>query len=260
MAKQVQKNKKNTQKASTSVKKVDVKAKSSVRPKKEIKPVVDDAAVDAFIMEVDDEVKNDNFKAFFNKYGLFIILFVAIVLSATVSFETIKNWRNNQFKAKTDTYLAANSASTPEQTLAALEKVASGNYGIYSELARIQIADVLFDEGKDEDALNMLESLAANDELNPRVRNLASVKLAARKVDTASFSEIEVLLTPVIASDDAWAPIAKEYLALSAIQDGQGEKARELYQEILQDSRTSDEFRTRIQDMMSAISDITPER
>ena len=183
-------------------------------------------------------------------------MFVVLVLSATVSFETIKNWRDNQFKARTDTYLAANSASTLEDTLNALEKIASGNYGIYSELARIQIADVLFDMNKDEDAFNMLGALASNDELNPRVRNLAALKLAARKVDTATFDEIEALLLPVIAADDSWTPIAKEYLAMAAIKDGQIDKARDLYQQILQDSRTSDEFRTRIQDMSTSISDM----
>ena len=110
--------------------------------------------------------------------------------------------------------------------------------------------------GKDEDAFNMLGALASNDELNPRVRNLAALKLAARKVDTATFDEIEALLLPVIAADDSWTPIAKEYLAMAAIKDGQIDKARDLYQQILQDSRTSDEFRTRIQDMSTSISDM----
>lgn len=255
MAKELKKNTKKTTKP-VAKRKAPATKTPAVEIKKTPTPVVDDAAVDAFIMEVDEEVKNDNMKVFFQKYGLFIILFVVLVLSATVSFETIKSWRDNQFKAKTDTYLAANSASTLEDTLNALEKIASGNYGIYSELARIQIADVLFDMNKDEDAFNMLGALASNDELNPRVRNLAALKLAARKVDTATFDEIEALLLPVIAADDSWTPIAKEYLAMAAIKDGQIEKARDLYQQILQDSRTSDEFRTRIQDMSTSISDM----
>ena len=241
------------------VKKAPVKTVQKTKKeqiKQEYKPSVDDAAVDAFIMEVDEEVKNDSMKEFFKKYGLFIILFVVLVLSATVSFETIKNWRENHFRAKTDTYLAANSTATSEEMLSALEKIAAGNNGIYSELARIQITDVLFEQGKNDDAIKMLEVLASNDELNPRIKNLAAVKLAARKVDTAEFSEIETLLTPVITSDDSWTPIAKEYLALSAIKDGNIEKARELYQQILQDSRISDDFRTRIQDMVTTLSDM----
>ncbi len=224
--------------------------------KKQQRPVLDDAAVDAFIMEVDDEVKSDRLKAFFQKYGLFVVLSMVLILSAALSFETIKNWRENQFINKTNAYIASNMAKTPQETLTALEKIAAGNYGIYSELARIQIAEVLFDMDKTEDAMNMLQSIASNDELNQMVRNMAAVKLAARKVDTASFAEIEDLLTPVIAAEDSWSPIAKEYLALAAIEADNTQKARELYEQILQDGQISDDFRARVQDMLTALSDM----
>ena len=222
-------------------------------PKKS--PIVDDAVTDAFIMEVDEEVKNDNLRDFFKKYGLFVVLFVALVLSATVSFEKIKNWRENQFRAKTDTYIAANLAQTNQDMITALEKIALGNNGIYSELAHIQIAELLFEENKQEEALNMLQTLVDNDELNPRIRNLAAIKLASHKVDTAPFTEIESLLSPAITADDSWSPIAKDFLALSAIQNGDKEKARAIYQELLQDGRLSDETKNRVQDMLTTLSD-----
>ena len=95
--------------------------------------------------------------------------------------------------------------------IVALEKIAAGNHGIYSELARIQISDILLEQGKTQDALNMLQSLFDNDELSPRIRNLAAIKLASQKVDTAPFSEIQTLLRPVIDADDSWTPIAKEF-------------------------------------------------
>ncbi len=227
---------------------------STVKTKKTA--AYDEAMADAFIMEVDDEVKNDNLKAFWKKYGLFIVLFVILVLSITVSFETIKNWRENQFRKQTDTYIAANLDQNPQQMMAALEKIAAGDHGIYSELARIQISDLLLEQNKIDDALKMLQSIVDNDELNPRIRNLAAIKLAAQEIDTAPFAEIETLLKPVVAADDSWAPIAKEYMALSAIQSGDHETARNLYQELLQDSRISDDFRNRVQDMLTALSDI----
>lgn len=234
-----------------------VKEEVKPAPKKVLKtPAYDDKMADAFIMEVDEEVKNDNLKVFWKKYGLFVVLFVVLVLSATVSFETIRNWRNTQLQAKTDNYLAATYAENPEAMLSALEKIAAGNNGIYSEIARIQMTDILFDLGKTEDAMNMLVAMSENDELNPRIRNLASIKLATHKIDTADFEEVEVLLTPSIDAGDSWTPIAKEYLALSAIQNGMTDKAREIYQSLLNDGNISDEFRNRIQDMLSALSDM----
>jgi len=216
----------------------------------------DERMADAFIMEVDEEVKNDNLKAFWKKYGLFVVLCVALVLSATVSFETIKNWRENQFRAKTDNYIAANYGKSAEDMIVALEKIAAGNNGIYSELARIQIADLLFDTGQDENATTMLQTLATNDELNPRIRNLAAIKLVAHKIDTAPRSEIEALLNPIIAENDSWSPIAQEYLALAAINEGDVETARGIYQTLLQNNNLSQDFRNRIQDMLTTLSDL----
>lgn len=219
-------------------------------------PAYDDDMTDAFIMEVDDEVKSDNLKAFFNKYGLYIISCVVLILFATVSFDQIKNWRDNQFKAKTAEYIAANYAPSTQEKINVLEKIAAGGHGIYSELARIQIADLLFEQEKNEDAMNMLELIVTNDELDPRIRNLAAVKLAAAKLDTASFEEIKTLLSPVIDEDDSWAPVAQEYLALAAIKNNNFEQAKQIYETLLQDNRISEEFRSRIKDMLAAISDI----
>lgn len=233
-----------------------IKAKTAKAAPVKKPAAYDEDVADAFIMEVDEEVKNENLKAFWKKYGLFIVLFVALVLSATVSFETIKNWRENQFKAKTDAYIAANYQKNTQEMIAALEKIAAGNNGIYSELARIQIADLLLQENKTEEALTMLQTLATDDELNPRIRNLAAVKLAAQKVDTAPRAEIEALLAPVIAADDSWTPIAQEYVALAAVKEGDIETARNIYKIILQNGQISEEFKNRIQDMLTTLSDI----
>jgi len=253
MSKQVKSSKKQPQKA-TSVKATPAKATPKAPAKKTA--AYDDAMTDAFIMEVDEEVKNDNFKAFFNKYGLYIISIVAIVLFATVSFDQIKNWRENQFKEKTSAYIAANYAPSAQEKIIVLEKISAGGHGIYSELARIQIADLLFEQQKTEDALNMLDLIVSNDELDPRIRNLAAVKLAAAKLDTAPYAEIETLLLPVINEDDSWAPVAQEYLALSAIKNGNIEQAKKIYESLLQDNRISEDFKSRVQDMLATISDM----
>jgi len=229
--------------------------KSSLKPSKATVSE-EDAMVDAFIMEVDEEVKNDNLKAFFKKYGLYVLLVLILVLSATVSFETIKNWRDNQFKAKTDSYITANYAPTAQEKITVLEKIAAGKYGIYSELARIQIADLLFEQDKNQEALDMLEIIVSNDELNPRIRNLAALKAAAAKIDTAPYSEIEALLHPVIAADDSWSPVAQEYLALAAIKNNKTQEAKDMYEKLLQDSRISEDFRNRIRDMLTTLADL----
>ena len=52
------------------------------------------AADDNFLREIAEDVKNENLKKLWDKYGLFVVLFVAVVLAVAVSYESIKNWRN----------------------------------------------------------------------------------------------------------------------------------------------------------------------
>lgn len=216
---------------------------------------VDDKVTDAFIQEVTEDVKNENLKVLWNKYGLFIILFVVIAVTAAVSFETIKGWRDAKYQQQTENYLAAlQSGADYENSLKALEKIAAANQGIYSELARVQIATVLFEQGKNAEAETMLQTIADNDELNPRIRNLAALKLATYKIDTAPRAEIEALLQPVIAADNSWSPLATDLLAMAAIRDGDIETARALYKSLLENGNISDNFKNRIQDMLSTLN------
>src|SRR5574344_921607 len=82
---------------------------------------------DAFIQEVNEDVKNENFKVLWNRYGVFVIAFVVIAVSAAVCFEKIKVWKVEQNQMKTETYMeAAQLKSNPEETLSALQKINQG--------------------------------------------------------------------------------------------------------------------------------------
>lgn len=217
----------------------------------------DNDMADAFIQEVTDDVKSDNLKMFWNKYGLFVILFVVLAVSAAVSFETIKNWRDNQYQNQTESYLKAfETGSNYETSLQALEKIAAGNNGIYSSLARVQIATILFDQGKTDEALDMLQAIVDNEELNPRVRHLSALKLATYKIDTAPRAEIEALLLPIANAENSWSPLAQDMLAMAAVRNGDIDDAKQIYNSLLENGNISDSFKNRIQDMLAALNDM----
>ncbi len=217
----------------------------------------DDAITDAFIQEVTEEVKNDTWKAFWNKYGLFVILLVIIAVSAAVSFETIKSWKQKQYQAQTENYLMAlETNKNYENSLIALEKIAASDQGIYSELARIQIAEILFEQNKNAEAEAMLQAIVDNEKLSLRIRQLATVKLATYKIDIAPRAELQALLQPIMDAQNSWSPLAQEMLAMVAIRDGDIEAARTLYKSLLNNGSISENFRNRIQDMLSALNDM----
>ena len=72
-----------------------------------MKKEIDADEQEAFIREVTEEVKNDNLKQMWEKYGIYIILLVVLAIVGAVSFEGFKSWRQAKSETWSDTYAYA---------------------------------------------------------------------------------------------------------------------------------------------------------
>ena len=224
---------------------------------------------DAFIQEVDEDVKNDNLKVLWDKYGIFVVLLVVLAVSATVSFEKIRSWKAEQNQQTTENYMsAAQLRENPEDTIAALQQINQSNQGIFSDFAKLQIANVLFNQNKNEEAMAALQSLIDDKQANDEVKNIALIKLATYKVDQLPRAEFEELIEsehtvknnemvkPIIDANNSWTPLAQDLLAMSAIQEGDVDTARSIYENILKIKDLPEGFKTKVQDMLTSLDDM----
>lgn len=235
---------------------LSVKAGAHTRGRRDLSDV-NPELTDSFIQEVDEDVKNDNLKELWNRYGLFVIAVVVLAVSAAVSFDKLQAWQMLRNQNRTEAYMTATKLQdNAEETIAALQKISQDNQGIFSDFAKLQIANVLLEENKQEEALAALEKLAGEKQVNSEVKNIALVKLATYRVDTASYDELKELLQPVLVEGNSWMPLAQDLLAMSAIKSGDLENARSIYENILKIKDLPEDFRAKIQDMLSSISDM----
>ena len=219
----------------------------------------EDRALDNFFKEVSEDVQNDKLKKIWDTYGLHIIIAIIIVLTIAVSFETLKAWRVKRNETWSDAYAYALNLQNQgkyDESLKVLADIAQKNKGIYSDIAEIQKANILFEQGKNAEALALLENIVQNEDINPKMRHITAVKLATYKLDTAPRDEIEKLLTPLMQEESSWKNIAKEMLAMLEIREGNIEKAKTIYTEILNSPDLSDGLKLRVQDMLSALTSI----
>lgn len=217
---------------------------------------------DAFIREIDEELKNEKLKKIWDKYGLFIILFVIIVISAAVSVETFKSWNEKRNQEFSNTYAYALNLQNQgryAEAMEILERLTKAKKGIYSDVAEIQMSNVLLEQGKVEPAIAILEKVSNEEDFNPQMKDIATIKLASFKLDYAPSEEIEKMLTPFVTSNGTWANIAKEMLAMLAVRDGNFEKAKTMYQEISVAENTSETLKARAQDMLNVINEAQKE-
>ena len=210
---------------------------------------------DAFIREVDEDLKNESMKKLWDKYGLFITICVVVALSLAVSYESIKAWYIKRAENWSDTYAVALNLQNQgkyDESLAALNVIIDGKFGAFADLAKMQQVNVLSDQGKEEEAIIALGTIANDKDFNKQLRDLAIIKLASHKLDTATSEEIKNILEP-IASDNAWYGTAQEMLAIVAVRDGNIEEAKNIYQSLLDNTSVSDELKNRVRDILSVL-------
>ena len=210
----------------------------------------------AFFEEVDEEVRNEKFKELINKYGGYILTFVILVLAFAVGYEKIGEWRINKAEQTNARYVQAVSASSDyENNIAELEGIVQTETGLYKDIARLQIANILLDNNQTDKALTILAQINDDASASDKIREIAAVKLATYKIDSSSYSEIEKILAPIVQKGGAWAPMAKELLAMSAIQNKDMAKAKTIYEELLANGNISEEFKARVNDMLASINE-----
>ncbi len=214
----------------------------------------------AFFEEVDEEVRNEKFKTLLNKYGGFLLAVLIAGLAFAVGYEKVGEWRVSKAEQNNIRYVQALAPNADyENNIAELENIAQTESGLYRDMARMQIANILLDNNQTEKGLGVLQEIINDQNSGDKIREIATVKLATYKIDTAPFAEVEALLAPISEKGGAWAPMAKELLAMSAIQNNNPDKARALYEDLLVNNNISDDFKARVNDMLALINDMQKE-
>lgn len=211
---------------------------------------------DALLREVVEDVKNEQFQQWWNKYGIFVIIGVALVLTITISFESIKNWQIKKHQEISDAYSVALSLQNQgrlDESLEIYNTLADKSSGIYSDISKLQIAAIYAEQNKLNDAMDVLEKLAKDGNVE-QIKNVSTLKLSSYKLDNnAPADEILALLEPLI-QEDVNSAVAHELLAMLYVREKNNTKALAEYEKIKYMENVSDSMKTRAQDMMSVLS------
>ncbi len=218
---------------------------------------IDTGAQEAFIKEVNEDLKNESMKKLWDKYGLYIIILVAAALTAAVSFETIKAWHTKKIQKWSDSYAYALSLQNQgkyDDSIQTFDYIAGQDYGIFSDLAQMQKANILLEQNKTDEALKLMAEIAADKSFNSQLRDTMALKLASYKLENAPIDEIRQLIGGIAQdAENSWQPSANEMLALAYLRDGEIAQAREIYDQLLQSDKTSEVMKVRIKDILSAL-------
>jgi hypothetical protein len=213
-------------------------------------------SVTDIFQEVDEEVRREQLKKLWQRYGAYIIAACVLVVVGVGAWRGYDWW---------ETRKAAESGTAFEQAVtleesgklqeaeAAFAKVASDGTAGYRALARLREAAALA-RSDPKAAIKSYDDLAADRGAGPVVDDLAALRAGFLLVDSAPYAELRTRLEPLTGADRPFRDSARELLALSAWKQGDMSAARQWTDTIVADPRTPAGARSRAQVLSELIA------
>jgi len=204
---------------------------------------------DEFIREVDEEYRRDRIAQIWKRYNGVIIGVAVLVVAAVGGWRYWEHAQETRSQAAAVRYEDALRLSRQEgkgaEAQAALEALAKEGSSGYSLLARFRLAAELGQQNP-ENGASAYDALANDGNVGPLWQDLARLRAAWLRLDTAEPARIRSDLERLAVPTNAWRHSARELLGLSGLKAGDMDYAGRWFDQIAADRETPAALRQRL--------------
>lgn len=204
--------------------------------------------------EVQDDLRRDRFKAFWDRFGTPIVVVAVIVVAVVGGWRGWQYYEAGQAAAAGDRYAAAARLAEEGKTAearAAFAAIATDGPAGYRTLSRLREADEAA-EGDKPAAFKLYQAIANDSSADAQLRDAARIRGAYLGVDAVSRDEVRALAEPLAAANGPWATLAREAIGLAAYKAGDMADARKQFEAVVADPEAPGSSRQRA-DLMLAV-------
>jgi hypothetical protein len=207
--------------------------------------------------EVDEEVRREQLKKLWDRYGNYAVAAAVLVVAAVGAWRGYSWWEARKAaEAGTQFEIASDLADAGKhaEAEAAFAKVVAGGTTSYRQLARMREA-VELARTDPKAALAAYERIAADASVGPVLQDLAGVRAAALLIDAGMYAEAQRKLEPLTAADRTFRHTARELLVLATWRAGDSAATRRWVDMIMSDAQTPPATRSRVEVLMALGAD-----
>lgn len=185
--------------------------------------------------EVEEDLRAERARRLAQKYGWLFVLAVIAIIAGVAGWQYYQRQQAQQDAAVAARYIAAMEAieqapavnpQARAAQLAPLQDLSKTAPEGYRTLADLRAAGLMADAGNVQGAVNLYNQVAADQKADPLLRDLAVLLAAMRDLDHGDPVNLAARLGPLSLPGNAWAPLAKEQLAILDLRQGKQDDAK----------------------------------
>jgi hypothetical protein len=203
---------------------------------------------DSFIREVNEELRQDQAKALWDRYGPAFIALALVVVLGTAAYVGWQYWTESKANKSGDDFSAAlllANGGKSDDALAALDALEKNGYGAYPLLARMRAATVLSEKGDFSGAVAAFDEVSNDNSIPQALRDMARLRAALIMVDKGSYADVSSRAEQLTDDTNTLRHSAREALGLSAWKAGKAKDAIALFDQIASDDGAPRNIRQR---------------
>ncbi len=211
---------------------------------------------DAFLREVDEELRKDQALHIWQNYGRWIIVAVIAGLVAFGGFLYWQSHQEGQRAAEGDKFSAAFKAlgeNKPQLAETSLKELADSGTAGFSTSARFTQATVLLQKNDLKGAAALYGVIVADKNVPQELRDLALIRQTMVEYDTMKPDAVVARLGGLAVKDSPWYGSAGELVAAAYLRQGKRAEAGKLYGAIAKDESVPRSIRQRAVQMASVL-------
>ena len=211
---------------------------------------------DSFIREVNEELRSDQMRLVWKRFGRILIGAAVLVVLGTIGKVGYEYWRDSEASAAGDSFLAALTLAREgkkEEALAALTNLEKDGFGSYPVLARMRSASLLA-ETDVQGAVNAFTAISKDTSVPQALRDAARLRAAYLLVDTGTYDQVSAEAEQLATPQSALRHSAREVLGLSAFKHEDYARAKEWFDAIINDSESPRNVANRAQMLLDLIA------
>jgi|TARA_B000000532_G_C18807213_1_gene379694 hypothetical protein len=197
------------------------------------------------LRQVDEDLRKERLSNLWKKYGLYLVAFIIVIVLTVVGYQLKASIDKSKNENLLEIYIESANSESFNQQLLMLETITNSKNIHLSGLADLKIANLFIENKNIEKGLIKLEEIAANQNYDIIINDLATYLLLMIKINELSEGRFMEQINTVNVQNSKFKYLFMELISIKKLLIGKNKESTKGFQELIDLIDTPADIKTR---------------